>query len=153
MKVQAFILLLAFITFSSPATTNPALLTIDLEIGNNKTFIIKDKDETVEYFINKMSYKSLVPKKYFDKFKEILKKNNYKCHTKYVYSAGFYQTFYCNQRNSDFSSLKLNYRFENYTITFTGNELFEKNGNNYYSYFRTQKDLSLYWIATKLLKK
>ena len=149
--MKAFFLLLTFIALSTSVTT-PALMTIDLEIGD-KTFIIKDKDEPVSYYLNKLGGITKLPKKHYNLFKDALKKSNFKCYTKIVYVAGFYQKFVCKEKNSDFSSIKLNYKFENYTMTFTGEQLFDKRDDGYHINFLTNSEQNSYFIGTKLIGK
>ena len=146
MKIQTFALILALaIEFSSTASNGPILETIDLELDTNKKYLIKSKDEgPISYFLNYNSVRTILPKKHFDLIKGYMETNGFKCKRKYVYSGGFYETFYCYEKNSvDFSKVKLNLNFENYTLTMTEDQLFETEGDKHYSKLRTQSGTSM----------
>ena len=152
MKIISFILILTFITFSSTANTSPSLLTVELQFNEGNSFKIKTEEENISYLVNPNNYKGLMPQKYYDSIKELFGKNGFKCSKKYVYSGGLYETFYCSDNKGDFSTLKLNFIFEDKTITLTENELFEKKDNYYYFNFRSSKSISTIWIPTSKLQ-
>ena len=153
MKMQIFfILLFTLITFSL-SDISPALLTIDLKFKNH-TFIIKKKEEEFKYYFNPNTSAILLPEEYYNTFKDILINNNYKCEESEVYYIKyFYYHFFCSGAHSDFSSMKLNFNFDNYTLTYTGNELFQKVKDGYYCYFLTKKGLRYFNIGTLSLAK
>ena len=146
MKMQTFILMLTFISFAFSDNIKPKKLGIDLELGENKVFQIRSIDEEpISYFLNYNSVRTLIPKKYFDLIKKTLTKNNFKCYTKYTYSGGFYELFYCKEKNNvDYSKVKLHLHFENSTLTMTEKELFEIEGSNHHTKLRTQSSLSMF---------
>ena len=150
MKIQTYLLILAFIIkFVSSASTTPVLETIDLELDTNKTFQVKSKEDgALDYFLNRNSVRSIIPKKYFDLIKRYLERNNFKCTKTYTYSGGVYELFYCTEKNGvDFSKDKLHLKFENYTLTMTEDQLFEKEGSKHYSKLRTQSGTSSMFIV------
>ena len=141
--MKAFILLLALlIQLYSSAKPTGTLLSIDLELDEDKIYRIKtEEDETLKYFCNTLSFITIIPKKYFDLIKGHLQDNKFKCKWKLVYSAGFYETFYCpDSTGKDFSKIKLHFNFEDQTVTMNENNLFESKDNKHYSKLRTQSD-------------
>ena len=139
--MKAFILLLALlIQLYSSAKPTTTLLSIDLELDENKIYRIKtEEDETLKYFCNYLSFITIIPKKYFDLIKGHLQDNQFKCKRKLVYSAGFYETFYCpDSTGKDFSKIKLHLNFEGQTVTMYEQNLFESENNRHYSRLRTQ---------------
>ena len=143
--MKAFIFLLALlIQLYSSAKPTTTLLSIDLELDEDKIYRIKtEEDETLKYFCNTLSFITIIPKKYFDLIKGHLQDNKFKCKMKLVYSAGFYETFYCpDHTGKDFSKIKLHFNFEDQTVTMNENNLFESKDNKHYSKLRTQSDNS-----------
>ena len=144
MKMQTFLFMLTFASFS--LSLDEKNVAIELELGEGKVFPIRTEDEgPISYFLNYNSVRTQLPKKYFDLIKQTLKQNNFKCYTSYTYSGGFYEKFYCKEKNNvDFSKVKLHLHFGNSTITMTEKHLFEVEGNKHVAKFLTQKQISMF---------
>ena len=152
MNTKAFVLLFALITISSSAS-NLLLSTIDLEFDKDRKFQIKDKGDEVKSFLNKHNTIGLMPKKYYELIKNNFSKNNFKCYTKITYSGGLYNKFYCKKtRYVDFSTIKLNFNFENYTLSLTEAELFKVKGDDFYFNFLSNDKVNILTIPTQLLE-
>ena len=147
MKAYILLLLLLIQLSSSAAPTTP-LLTMDLEIDEDKIYRIKtEEDGTLKYFANYNSVRTIIPKQYFDLFKKHLQDNGFKCKKRITYSGGFYETFYCpDNTNKDFSKVKLHLNFEGQTITMYEKHLFEKSKNRHYSKFLTYSESKNYIV-------
>ena len=145
MKMQAFIFMLTFVSFALSALDKKRI-GIDLELDEGKIFEIRSMDEEpISYWLNYNSVRTQLPKKYFDLIKQTLIKNNFKCSTTYTYSGGFYEKFYCKEKNNvDFSKVKLHLHIGNTTITMTEKQIFETEGSKHTAKFLTQKDLSMF---------
>ena len=150
MKMQTFIFMLTFISLVISAL-DPVPLAIDLEIDEGKVFPIRTMDEEpISIFLNYNSIITQLPKKYFDLIKQTLTQNNFRCGKKYVYSGGFYEKFYCNEKsNVDFSKIKMHIHYSNKTITMTENQLFEVEGTKHVAKFYTQSGISMFIFGLK----
>ena len=87
--MKAFILLLALsIILYSSAEITSNLLSIDLELDENKIYRIKtEEDGTLKYFLNYRSYITHIPKKYFDLIKGHFQDNDFNCKKKLFFQA------------------------------------------------------------------
>ncbi len=145
MKMQAFILMLTFVSFAL-SDLDEKKIGIELELGEGKVFQIRSEDEgPISYWLNYNSVRTQLPKKYFDLIKQTLNNNNFKCSTGYTYSGGFYEKFSCKDKsNVDFSKVKLHLHIGNKTITMNEKQLFETEGSKHTAKFLTQKEISMF---------
>ena len=150
MEIQLIILVLTFISI---VCEYYSLLGIDLEI-NGKSFPIKNDEEYVKTVMYKNHFiRGSIPKKYLDLIKQNLIENKYKCKKRLFYSGGLYETFYCPKKNSDYSSIKLNFKLNTTSVSLTEKELFETKGDDYHINFKTDSKMNILIIPTKLLNR
>ena len=131
MKMQTLILMLTFISFVFSDSLERIKLGIDLELGENKVFQIRSIDEEpIGCVFHPVVGKSQIPRRYLDLIGETLIRNNFYCHHSFTY--GGFKYYRCNEdKNADFSKIKLHLRLENSTLTLTEKELFEVRGTTH----------------------
>ena len=145
MKLETFFFMLTFVSLALSALPENNIA-IDLELDEGKIFPIRSSDEgPISYLLNYNSVRTQLPKKYFDLIKQTLIKNNFKCYFSFTYSGGFYEKFYCKEKNNvDFSKVKLHLHIGNSTITMTEKQIFETEGTKHDAKFLTQKEISMF---------
>ena len=140
--MKIFIFILSFIAIYSEILN---VLKIDLVLHSDNFYTIKNIDSNLNVSFNNNSNICLMPKKFTNLIKMILKNNKflYNCGTYKIYKGNKeYETFYCEKNFGKIDILKLNFIFENYNISIDESQLFLKEKNKYYFNFWTNDNIS-----------
>ena len=140
--MKIFIFILSFIAIYSEILN---VLKIDLVLHSDNFYTIKNIDSNLNVSFNNNSNICLMPKKFTNLIKMILKNNKflYNCGTYKIYKGNKeYETFYCEKNFGKIDILKLNFIFENYNVTLNETQLFLKEKNKYYFNFWTNDNIS-----------
>ena len=126
------------------------LITIDLRLNNDKTYIIKNKDDNINFSFDNNSNINIIPQKFSHLIKLIFINNNllHNClPTKYKE----YDTFYCTEKidQAELNNIKLNFNFEKYTQTLEFSQLFSKKRNFYFFNFFSKPNITRIILGTK----
>ena len=140
-----FILALTLISLSIAEKYD--LLTIDLEINPYKTYRIKEESDNSMYTTFSHTHLGLLLRKSYNLFLKALKENGFKCIQKYQFVEGSDVSLKCDENYGDFSTLKLIFNFSDHSLTYTTNELFTKEKDNYYYFnFRASSGGKMFWV-------
>jgi len=153
--MKIFILILFYIAIFIQ-TLN--LITLDLELNSNDFYRIKNIDSNINLYFNNKTNISLLPKKYTNLIKLILKNK------KYIYNCNEniffvdkkpYETFFCEKTNDNknINNIKLKFNLGTYNISINESELFSKKGKYFYFNFLTNNNISEIVFSTFLLNK
>ena len=140
-----------FAVFSFP----PKLLTIDMQLNQNKKYIIKNIDDNIDASFDDNLYLNLIPQKYMHLIKHIFVNNKIMKNCLYT-NYKFYKTFYCkeNDENKEFNNIELNFNFDNYTYSIGMSEMFsKKNKNLYFFNFYTNPNITKIILGNKKHQK
>ena len=145
--MKFFLILISFFAIFSFQTK---LMTIDMLINNNKTYIIKNINDNMNISFDKNLEVNIFPHKIFYLIKLIFINNNIMNNcltTKYKE----YDTFYCinNNEKNIINDIKINLNLDNYTKTIKASELFIKKGNFYFFKFYSKPEIKSIIIGTK----
>ena len=142
--------ILIILSFLSILSFQANLITIDLQLNNDKTYIIKNKDDKINFSFDKDSNINIIPQKFLHLIKLIFINNNIMRNclsTKYKE----YDSFYCieNEEKTDLNNIKLNLNFDNFTQTLKFPELFSKKNKFYFFKFYSKPDIASIILGTK----
>ena len=142
--MKIIIIILFFITTSTKSLN---LIMMDLELDENKFYIIKNIDSNLDFSINNQTKINLMPQKYMYLIKKILKNNQiiFNCNTLNNYIENKkYETFFCEKKvaHKDMNEIKLNINFGKYNISIKEREIFYKKGKYYYFNFWTNYNVT-----------
>ena len=147
MKIN-LIILSFFVVFSLPAK----LHTIDMQLNQNKKYIIKNIDDNIDFSFDNNLYMNIIPQKYMHLIKLIFINNKIMNNCLNTKFKG-YDTFYCKEKeeNNLHDEIKLNFNFDNYTYTFKMSEMFSKklNGNLYFFNFYSKPNITKIFLGNK----
>ena len=141
--MKIFIFLLTFISISSQVLN---VSTMDLELNEGNFYTIKNIDSILHFSFNNISNISLMPIKYINIIKMILKNRelyyNFKTTIDFINKTE-YQKFFC-EKNTAIKDLdlKLIFNFDNFKILLKESELFSKEGKYYFFNFWTNDKIS-----------
>ena len=126
------------------------LIEIDLQLNNDKTYIIKNKDDNINFSFDNNSNINIMPQKIIHLIKLIFINNNLLKNCLSIKYKEF-DTFYCTENNEkrDLSNIKLNFNFENYNQTMKFPQLFTKKRNYYFFNFYSKPDVTSIILGTK----
>ena len=142
--------ILIFLSFLYVFSFSPKLITIDLRLNNNKTYIIKNKDDDSTFSFIKNLNINILPEKILFLIKRIFINNNI-MHTCQSTKYQEYETFYCmkNKENSNLFNIKMNFNFDDYTLTIPFTELFSKKLKFYFFNFYTKPEITSIILSAK----
>ena len=126
------------------------LIEIDLQINNDKTYIIKNKDDNINFSFDNNSNINIMPQKIIHLIKLIFINNNLLKNCLSIKYKEF-DTFYCTENNEkrDLSNIKLNFNFENNNQTMKFPQLFTKKRNFYFFNFYSKPDVTSIILGPK----
>ena len=140
--MKIFIFILSFIAIYSQQLN---LLKIDLVLNSDNFYTIKNIDSNLNFSYTNNSNICLMPKKYLNLIKMILKNNKviYNCNTyKLLLENKEFETFYCEKNMGKNDIIKLKFNFEKYNISLNESQLFLREKNFYYFNFWTNDNIS-----------
>ena len=125
-----------------------------MQLNKDKTYIIKNIDENINFFFDNVSYINILPPKFLNLIKHFFINNSImrSCFpTKYKE----YDTFYCigKSEKNDLNNIKLNFHFDKYTQTMNFPELFSKKNNLYFFKFYSKPGITSIILGTKKFHK
>ena len=138
------------IPFLSVLSFKAKLITIDIRLNNDKTYIIKNKDDNMIFSYDDNLNINIIPEKILNLIKNIFINNDIMHNCLYTKYQG-YNTFYCLEKiiKQDLSNIKLNFNFDTYTKELAFSELFTKKGNYYFFKFYSKSNIKNIIIGTK----
>ena len=138
------------IPFLSVLSLKAKLITIDIRLNNDKTYIIKNKDDNMIFSYDDNLNINIIPEKILNLIKNIFINNDIMHNCLYTKYQG-YNTFYCLEKiiKQDLSNIKLNFNFDTYTKELAFSELFTKKGNYYFFKFYSKSNIKNIIIGTK----
>lgn len=153
--MKIFILILFYIVIFTQ-TLN--LITMDLELNSNDFYRIKNIDSHLKFSFNNKTNISLLPEKYTNLIKLILKNKKYlyNCNKNIFFiNKKPYETFFCEKANDNknINNIKLKFNLGTYNISINESELFSKKGKYFYFNFLTNSNISEIALSTVLLDK
>ena len=153
--MKIFILILFYIVIFTQ-TLN--LITMDLELNSNDFYRIKNIDSHLKFSFNNKTNISLLPEKYTNLIKLILKNKKYlyNCNKNIFFiNKKPYETFFCEKANDNknINNIKLKFNLGTYNISINESELFSKKGKYFYFNFLTNSNISEIALSTILLDK
>ena len=153
--MKIFILILFYIVIFTQ-TLN--LITMDLELNSNDFYRIKNIDSHLKFSFNNKTNISLLPEKYTNLIKLILKNKKYlyNCNKNIFFiNKKPYETFFCEKANDNknINNIKLKFNLGTYNISINESELFSKKGKYFYFNFLTNSNISEIVLSTVLLDK
>ena len=153
--MKIFILILFYIVIFTQSLN---LITMDLEINSNDFYRIKNIDSNINLYFNNKTNISLLPKKYTNLIKLILKNKKYlyNCNKNIFFiNKKSYETFFCEKTNDNknINNIKLKFNLGTYNISINESELFSKKGKYFYFNFLTNSNISEIALSTILLDK
>ena len=153
--MKIFILILFYIVIFTQ-TLN--LITMDLELNSNDFYRIKNIDSHLKFAFNNKTNISLLPEKYTNLIKLILKNKKYlyNCNKNIFFiNKKPYETFFCEKANDNknINNIKLKFNLGTYNISINESELFSKKGKYFYFNFLTNSNISEIALSTVLLDK
>ena len=153
--MKIFILILFYIVIFTQ-TLN--LITMDLELNSNDFYRIKNIDSHLKFAFNNKTNISLLPEKYTNLIKLILKNKKYLYNCKkniFFINKKSYETFFCEKANDNknINNIKLKFNLGTYNISINESELFSKKGKYFYFNFLTNSNISEIALSTVLLDK
>ena len=153
--MKIFILILFYIVIFTQ-TLN--LITMDLELNSNDFYRIKNIDSHLKFAFNNKTNISLLPEKYTNLIKLILKNKKYlyNCNKNIFFiNKKSYETFFCEKANDNknINNIKLKFNLGTYNISINESELFSKKGKYFYFNFLTNSNISEIALSTVLLDK
>ena len=153
--MKIFILILFYIVIFTQ-TLN--LITMDLELNSNDFYRIKNIDSHLKFSFNNKTNISLLPEKYTNLIKLILKNKKYlyNCNKNIFFiNKKPYETFFCEKANDNknINNIILKFNLGTYNISINESELFSKKGKYFYFNFLTNSNISEIVLSTVLLDK
>ena len=153
--MKIFILILFYIVIFTQSLN---LITMDLEINSNDFYRIKNIDSNLKFSFNNNTNISLLPEKYTNLIKLILKNKKYLCNCNrniLFLEKKQYETFFCEKvnDNKNINNIKLKFNLGTYNISINESELFSKKGKYFYFNFLTNNNISEIVLSTILLDK
>ena len=131
---------------------------MDLELNSNDFYRIKNIDSHLKFSFNNKTNISLLPEKYTNLIKLILKNKKYlyNCNKNIFFiNKKPYETFFCEKANDNknINNIKLKFNLGTYNISINESELFSKKGKYFYFNFLTNSNISEIALSTVLLDK
>ena len=138
----------------------PNLLTMDLLFNKGNIYRIKGVDTKINFYLNSKTNVSLIPPSYMNLIKRTFQNkkifNFCKRQHFYIYEKS-YENFFCEKNdkstNREAEGTKLNFNFDNYTISIKESKLFQQKGKYFYFNFWTNNTITDIILSDILLKE
>lgn len=141
-------IILILLSFFVVLSFQSELITIDMQLNNNKTYIIKNIDDKLNVIYDEKININILPQKILILIKHIFINNNIMGN---CFSIKYqeYDSFYCKKKEAELKEIKLNLNFNNYIKTIKGSELFSQKNNFYFFKFYTKSNITNIIFSSK----